>query len=95
MATTPTADQLALEFVKIINQWLTPAQIAEVNRRNATAEYANACASHDYCDANQAMIDALEVFGIEFSLELADDVINAAWDIAKSCQFDASKISAK
>lgn len=42
-------------FAATLREWLTPAEVAQMRARNATAAYAGACASHDYCDANFAM----------------------------------------
>lgn len=86
-ATNPTPEQLSDEFCRILNERLTPEQIKEINRRNAVSENPACCASHDFCDANQAMIDALEVFGIEFDPETPTDLINAAWGIAQKRGF--------
>src|SRR5688500_6323432 len=88
MSKTPSPERLSEEFCRILNEWLDPSEIREINRRNALPEYTGCCASHDFCDPNQAMADALEVFGIEFHPELCD-LINAAWDLAKGRQFAA------
>lgn len=51
--------QLAREFCKRLNDYLGAEKMAEIRRRNATADYSHgACATHDFCDANQLMIDA-------------------------------------
>jgi len=80
-----TPGQIADEFCRILNDWLKPDEIAEINRRNALPEYRGLCATHDFCDPNQAMIDAGAIFTIEFDARFNEDValINAAWDIAK------------
>ncbi len=77
---------IADAFCRILNDWLTSAQIAEVNRRNAMPKYEGCCATHDFCDPNQAMIDAGALFGIQFDIRFNEDVdlINAAWELAKS-----------
>jgi hypothetical protein len=60
--------------------------LAEVSRRNSLSDNENTCATHDFCDANQAMIDALQTFGLDFDqAEIA--LVNTAWDIAKSWRF--------
>ena len=68
--------------------------IDEVNRRNATPEYDGLCASHDFCDANQVMVDALKDMGREFNQDLIA-AINEAWSIAKNAGFDGNAISLK
>jgi hypothetical protein len=86
---------LADAFVGVLRQWLTAAEFAEMKRRNVT--YGQACASHDFCDANMAMWEAwLQVYGHEPTLttdaetieqeQRKDDEIalwNAAWSMAK------------
>ena len=62
----------------------------EVDRRNATPEYAGACASHDFCDANMPMAAAFEaVTGREpdVASQADADLWNAAWNIAKARGF--------
>lgn len=49
-------EQLSQEFSEIIRGWLTDDELAEVIRRNATPEYEGDCATHDFCDPNQAML---------------------------------------
>ena len=81
------ATALAKQFTKVLNEWLTPEQLAEVRRLNATPEYARCCATHNYCDANQAMLDAFaETFGRDYQSDDVD-VINEAWDRAKAKEF--------
>lgn len=54
------------------------------NSQNRTVEYANACASHDHCDANVVMLEAFEErFGREPNLDADTDLFNAAWEIAR------------
>lgn len=81
----PQPDQLANEFCRVLHQWLEPAMIAEINRRNATPDYTRLCASHDFCDSNQAMIAAQRVLGIELDPRFNEDVelMSAAWGIAR------------
>lgn len=83
----PSAEELAAVFSRILNDWLPPETIAEVNRRNALPENRGGCASHDFCDSNQAMIDALRSFGVEFSAALELRAITEAWNLAKARGF--------
>lgn len=87
MSSPPSIEELSAEFSRILNEWLGPKRIREINRRNALPEYANCCASHDFCDSNQAMIEALETFGIEFHPDRCIDLVDAAWDHAQKRQF--------
>jgi len=77
-------EQVANEFCRILNSWLSSVEIAEINRLNATKEYSDCCASHNFCDSNMAMIEALEKFGRrgEYS-PLSQD----AWTMAKERGF--------
>jgi hypothetical protein len=88
----PSAEELASAFSKILWRWLTPAEMEDVIRLNGTAEYANCCATHNYCDPNQAMIDALENFGVywfDANDEELTALINAAWSLARERNFNA------
>jgi hypothetical protein len=82
----PDPARLSQEFSKTLNSWLSPDQIREVNRRNQTEEYEGVCASHDFCDANEAMAQALERLGFEYHNSL-NEIINDAWDRSKAAGF--------
>ena len=58
---------------------------AEVCRRNAAQPDGRVCHSHDFCDANMVMDEALRSIGIEADVgDVADLALwNAAWDHAK------------
>lgn len=80
------AQLLASEFANILRAWLTPAEFVEMQEKNAANIRSNICASHDYCDANEAMLLAWEiVHGREFEfLSDADGrEMDEAWNIAK------------
>jgi hypothetical protein len=78
---------LALAFRHELKRGLTPTAFMDIRRRNALPEYqVNACASHEFCDANEVMRDAFEVeFGRSLNLDDEADValIDAAWDLAQ------------
>lgn len=91
---------LSNEFSLILAGWCSKDELAEINRLNATPEYVGECASHNYYDANQAMLDAFEnVFKREFIFldaeignpnadQYTDDLyINASWDLSKQNKF--------
>ena len=82
-------ETLAKAFSAVLAEWLTPEQRLEVVSLNKGASNPHICYSHDYCDANQAMIDALERSGAEFDCEndAQGKLIDEAWDIAKANQF--------
>ena len=68
---------------------LGAAKIAKINELNSTEEYKGVCASHDFCDANQVMSDALNNLGFEYEPDL-NEPINVAWDKAKMSKFSVS-----
>lgn len=84
-----TIEQLSQEFTKVITNWLTPDQVAEVNKRNATPAYEGMCGTHDFCDANQAMIDAWNIVcpGQDLFSEENWLIAGHAWNLSKTNQF--------
>lgn len=89
-ATIPT-ETLAKSFSNVLNEWLTKEEMATVIERNQTPEYQDgSCATHDFCDANQAIIDAFEKeAGRELDTQDEDDMklIQKAWDLARDNNF--------
>lgn len=85
------AKQLSTKFSAIIREWLTAEEIAEVNEKNEKAAWAGCCATHDYCDTNQAMLDAHKTVFNTPDIDLGDnatiDMMNKAWDISKKAKF--------
>lgn len=82
--------QLAADFSGNLREWLTADQMAEVISRNASETDKNICHSHDFCDANQAMIDQFFLIWKReplFNLDSDTNAINKAWDIAKTAGF--------
>lgn len=88
------AHKIARAFCGVLNEWLTPEQIQQVNILNATDADQSVCHTHDFCDANQAMLDAMESLGIEWEgIEDLDRIpVNEAWSIAKAAGFSAGNI---
>ncbi len=91
-----TSASLAAEFAARLRAELTPDQIAEVNRRNATPQYQNgSCASHDFCDANMPMAEAFEASTgkeVDPSSETDARLWNAAWEAARRAGFDPKQV---
>lgn len=87
----PAAQDLAAEFVNAVRKYVSPDDCREIDRRNAAQAGNCICHSHDFCDSNQAMINALEVFGIEYDGqdEPQGKLIDDAWMIAKAAGFAA------
>jgi hypothetical protein len=81
------AATLARYFGEVIRQWLTPEEMASVIARNAVETDPHVCHSHDFCDANMAMLRAMapEQFAPDDEEQTAR--INAAWDIARKGEF--------
>jgi hypothetical protein len=86
-------ETLALEFARVLRSWLTAEQMRLVLERNAEGAKIGAawCASHDFCDANMAMAEAMQtVLGREpdpVDNEADGDLWNAAWSRAKAAGF--------
>lgn len=55
--TLETVRELAFRFSAIIRAWLSPAELFAVRAHDPEAQ---CCATHDYCDPNQAMLYAWE-----------------------------------
>lgn len=87
--------QIAAAFAHVINEWLTPEQLAKVNIDNVDAE--GTCATGDYVDSNMAMDEAFtKVVGRDISLQSNDDceLWNASWNIANIMNFDTVLLDA-
>lgn len=95
--TLPTPQALGDEFVTLLSHWLSDYEIGEIQRLNATPAYANtgSCASHNFCDSNEALLFAFEVLAeCELDLEIQEhlDLCNAAWDYARTTYLTATVI---
>ena len=90
MQTTPTyIIILAEKFVELLRAALTPSEFAEMADANANETNPDICHSHDYCDANQIMLDALQSLGIEYD---ADSALHSdAWTYAREELFTPEK----
>ena len=97
MPDTILAAMLAHRFGRDMVACRQPWQMREIRRRNATPDYVAACATHDFCDANDIMHGAFcAVVGhdpIDFDLDEEEmsqrdvDLWNAAWPVAKRIYF--------
>ena len=88
--TEDNINTISVEFIKVINEWFTPEQLEEVNRRNALPEMQGNCATHDFYDTNMAMDEAFtKVMGKELDFQNDDHLFlwNEAWDLAKANKF--------
>src|SRR5262245_38582271 len=80
-----TQEELAKTFLTVLRAWLKHDEFAEACVRNAQQEHPDICHTHDFCDANEAMAEAMERHGIVVDVD--DDaqhaLWNAAWNVAK------------
>jgi len=84
------AQQIAVEFSKLLRADFNEERMQEIISKNATPEYKDACASHDYCDANEVMAEAFEkITGKAVSIQNQADckLWGKAWDISKETKF--------
>ena len=67
--------KLAREFSATLREWLRPDELAEVVERNRAETDSYICHSHDFCDPNMAMLEAMEaVVGISAN-EVAEEAL--------------------
>lgn len=88
---------IATAFTKGLRKYLTAQQFKEMQRRNAAEMETNCCHSHDFCDANVLMAEAVKkVTGRDISTAkwLNDDGMLALWGAAWDCAI-AQNFSAK
>lgn len=80
--------KVANTFVKVLRRWLTPEQFAEMQRRNKVETDPQVCHSHDFCDANEAMMEAFTEHGLTADYDPDDAehtaLWNKVWEAAKS-----------
>jgi hypothetical protein len=92
-----TKSALARAFSKQLRLQIGLVGIHKVNERNAANADADTCASHDFCDANMAMLDAwCELTEEDPETVSASDILNddknlalwnSAWALAKQRGF--------
>lgn len=87
-STTPVLD-LALEFTKLLQAQLSTDVLNTVRKLNALEQDSDICHTHNFCDANQVMIDALDELHETFDPQDAaqGNWIDAAWSLAKLAGF--------
>ena len=89
---------IAEAFGEVMRQWLLPAEFAAMKHKNETdPTYAGgACASHDYCDANMAMMPAFkDVIGHDPDGDSEADaaIWNEAWTLARKLYLGHPKVT--
>ena len=83
----PTASQVAEVFAAYIRSYLTEDELATVNELNAEERGSGVCHTHDFCDANDAMLGAFVNFGLNAEDESLHQLWCDAWDIAIGNKF--------
>lgn len=80
----PSTEALAQEFAAHLLVCIGDTNFKEVIRRNPT--YGEACASHDFCDANVVMLEALQALAPHIDVDdvLSDNEIGTLWEEAWS-----------
>lgn len=86
--------KLARDFSQLLKETLSPQELSEVIQLNQSVPIHLGCHSHDFCDPNQVMIEAMAMQNEEFEAENFEQgcAINRAWDLAKKAGFDASYV---
>lgn len=87
--------KLAKDFATLLNDELSSENLAKVIALNAAETNTEICHSHDFCDPNQVMIDAMALQNVELDTQSEEQRVqmNLAWDIAKKARFDSSGIT--
>lgn len=83
-------NSVAVVFSNKLKEVMTDENMAEIVKRNHTERIDQICHSHDFCDANMLMADAIKdsVEGWEsMSASAYTEIWNTAWDIAKQKNF--------
>jgi hypothetical protein len=94
MSAAANVERVAERFVALLREQMTPAQFAEVVRRNASESDPHVCHSHDFTDANMAMADAIDaVVGVGFDDN--GELWHAAWAVAKQTALGANANDAR
>lgn len=87
--TNEQVTRAAAHFIAVLARWLTEEEFTEFCRKTREDFQEDSCHSHDYCDANMAMQEAMKELG--FNVWLADghmdpvmvELWNDAWGRAK------------
>ena len=80
---------IAEKFVLGLQDALTADEFYEVQKLNSEEERPEICHSHDFCDANVVMLEAMESCGFKtdnFNDERWNLLWNAAWSLAKQTE---------
>jgi hypothetical protein len=88
-------ETVAIEFARIVRRDLAD-HLSTIIERNRTIAH-HACATHDFCDANELMAEAMEAATGRSQIGITDStedcrLWSAAWGIAKRHEFDVARI---
>lgn len=80
-----TVELVAKAFADLLREELGDEQFEEMRQRNVEESSPNICHSHDFCDANMVMIDALceADFGHQDDCDARIDMMAEAWNYAR------------
>ena len=93
--------RIARSFCEVIRKHLTPDEIKEAIVRNRAQTDPNVCHTHDFCDANMAMEEAVENSGLKTPCDIGNgnkgweeccEAWGLAWDKAKEAEFVAERV---
>jgi hypothetical protein len=82
--------RLARKFCEVLRRDLTASEVDMAVARNRTESHPGVCHTHDFCDANETMLEAFEaILGREMDIQSDGDSFlwNEAWGIAKRSEF--------
>lgn len=93
----PTPTDLARAFSAVVAEWLPPGELEAVRECNRTTHAdPGVCASHDFCDANMAMLEAWRRCTGSDEIDANDQAQaaawNEAWKLAKAAEFDPARL---
>jgi hypothetical protein len=84
----------ARAFSKVLKEWIGAVGMAQTNALNANESDPLVCHSHDFCDANMAMDEALRGLGVDMDWDdeegmpqWINNLWNAAWSMAVDNDF--------
>ena len=85
-STEITKEQLAQEFTNVLSRWLSSEEWDEMVERNKNEKNPSICHSHDFCDANMAILTAFANLtgDAKYDINKHSDFFNDAWNIAKA-----------
>ena len=81
------AKELAREFASNIVEVLSVDQRLSMVQANKLDQYHDKCASEDYCNAGEAMRNALVTVAISEEDPDFKDLVGEAWSLARKAEF--------